>query len=1491
MKQLFHSLLFFLIILFQNHLYALTLSDDFENGSVNGWTNTQGVISPGGDIPTRVLELKNNTTNYKFYSFGASFANKPVQISIDFFGKEQIWNSFDPLTVYVYDTNTSSWKTLFTFPTTNATPISNTYDYNTTTDNRGNALIAIFPATRDTLKTLYIDNIKVTLLIDDNFKGRPFTERYKQTLYGNMTTIGNTILVTPSNQSNDVCDSYTNGTYLSNATNSNDSYELCAYYADNSVSFPTTKARLEIPSTIKSIKWVGLYWQALVKKNEDLSNMAVRIKHSNATEYSAPFGADVLDSYTSTLTPDYTNYSAFKDVTAYFRDNNYTTGDVTVGNIPVVEGKIDTIGTYGAWTLVYIYEDTNATLKNFAVYDGWEQLGPLNNQIDITVSGFFTPKNPPNGIKSNLSVFVAEGDKKISQDSLEAQNQTISNLFYTTLSTNFDSSITPATLTRTPNPTNNQGIDIRNYELGTNGYDILNKGQSEITFRFKSLQDTSFLSNVAYDRYFPSMIAFAADVYTPEICYDYTVSIGDSIPVDAPNRDINTSSYGIDVLKIQFLIRSEEADFNYINSKARIKFVNPNRTLTYNENYSEMSPPNTNIYYTYTGAAPLGGHTEIESNRSIGQIAIGGGVIGNTSNDGGELLPNEITYGKLGYDIAPSTEADPRLITHFDLYFNTTINFGTPANPSYVDFEFNTATTDRDSPSYIPRCATNVAYDPVVVGFNVERANCSSPGSAQCSSLPTQIVDRNYTVDIIAYQGGVNNTGSNTLLDEDFNGTLEIEIIDADNFDNNSSVGYDVTCETPKAKGEGVLVDFPNVNGTGKLTISPVDLNLAPRLAIRNAAFRLWIISYKDANNTKQAVLHDCTNKTDDNCFEKVYQTIKGETNTTLCDSECITNKTGTCYLCLKNLFATPICSRDNFSIRPQSFYIEISDDNQKNHNITPIDLANNTQNTTGTNAINVAAGYDYHIAINATTFQGSNIRALGYFSDSEYVYRDDIQTLNSSSSTFAALEFADNATCYDTNHSTFALTFADGTLTGDTHFRYENAGRYTLWLNDSNWTLVDHQDYPLKPFPNEKDCEDNITTPSSANLVPCTFTSTEGILQKIEAEVHPYRFSVSNISVVQRPADANYTYYNDFTDPYYANLTTNPIRTSVSYIGNIIARPANLVTGKTRLSNFTKGCAATDLLIDTNITVSPTTVDTDSISPLQRYLQCTSEVNTTCNTQTSGLNATITLTKEGFPDTIVSSGTTTINPGEARILLHTTFQKPKDDPIDPIIASYIDINVSAPDASHTADLQSGRVPTGRQTYNDINMTYYFAKITPERIVYEDVKESSILTPIYVDVYCSYSPSECNSTYNLTTTTKGKEEDNLVWYSATMFDSTQDGLTDLAVSTLFGEAASPQIAINNGTPNNRVTDVAFDDTDSSQKDVNISLSGSGRPSTVDISIEPQGPWLRFNPDDPNGYPHYRVKFIGDSTWSGVGNTGFTTEATANDNANSSRLNW
>lgn len=348
-----------------------------------------------------------------------------------------------------------------------------------------------------------------TGLIDND---RDFCLRKQTVVFGDMVTIGNTVVVAPNPQPSSpnqetYCSGYSEGSFFTDVVSGTDNQELyiCSYKTDTYIN--ETSAEL-ITSAGSTIKWAGLYLQSVVRDSNtsDLINMDVKIK--NGSDAYVDAGTPTVinhGDYQTTNGRDYDNYSAFIDVTNVLTSNGWRDGVYTVANVPVTTDSLyDTseIGKYGAWSLIVIYEETSLPLKSISVYDGWKQITYSNSET-ITVDNFYTPTTGT--IDSEVSIFTAEGDKYRTGDRFRVGTTDIG-----TADNAFDAGI-QSTGTRTPSLVNNQGIDIKTYQIGTSGYNLLTNSQNSISFSLSTVSP--------YDYFYPAMLAFSTEVYHPRMCY------------------------------------------------------------------------------------------------------------------------------------------------------------------------------------------------------------------------------------------------------------------------------------------------------------------------------------------------------------------------------------------------------------------------------------------------------------------------------------------------------------------------------------------------------------------------------------------------------------------------------------------------------------------------------------------------------------------------------------------------------------------------------------------------------------------------------------------------------------------------------------------------------------------------------------------------------------------------------------------------------------
>ena len=235
---------------------------------------------------------------------------------------------------------------------------------------------------------------------------------------------------------------------------------------------------------------------------------------------------------------------------------------------------------------------------------------------------------------------------------------------------------------------------------------------------------------------------------------------------------------------------------------------------------------------------------------------------------------------------------------------------------------------------------------------------------------------------------------------------------------------------------------------------------------------------------------------------------------------------TDTCYNYLRKNYATYICSRDNFSIRPKGFRVNIQDDDEGNA-AKPSDIVSNNGNIDDNDAA-LAAGYIYRLGLKALAFDNNAI-ALGYYNER---YKDE-ELKDVPLKDAIALAFNDNTSaCNDTNTTTYNYPMQNGQITSDHNgteeFSFDNVGQYNFWIDDTKWTRVDQKDYEYKTtFGGDKkdDCIPNSTAWQTGVQAGC---STQSILgddngyNNVRLQFNPYGFDLNSVNMTNSPDNAN---------------------------------------------------------------------------------------------------------------------------------------------------------------------------------------------------------------------------------------------------------------------------------------------------------------------------------------------------------------------------------
>ena len=252
---------------------------------------------------------------------------------------------------------------------------------------------------------------------------KTFEEIFNQNLYGKMLLIGNSSLC---KNSNGICSDPLSSTNNDINMMNND------FDDDNATTVNSSGAYLDVPEG-KEVVFAGLFWQGYMVGWSDTDKekgRTIKYKHENDTyqlENNASMNWVYFDS-------NRFYYQGYKNITNYVKSKGG--GYYWVGDIATTTGQ-PIGGSFGAWSLVVVYEDDTQEFKNITLFRGYQAFAGttdinnaksyaqmhncsvsntgVGNSVSSALSGFLTPKE--NDVNSTLAIFAGEGDIGISGDS------------------------------------------------------------------------------------------------------------------------------------------------------------------------------------------------------------------------------------------------------------------------------------------------------------------------------------------------------------------------------------------------------------------------------------------------------------------------------------------------------------------------------------------------------------------------------------------------------------------------------------------------------------------------------------------------------------------------------------------------------------------------------------------------------------------------------------------------------------------------------------------------------------------------------------------------------------------------------------------------------------------------------------------------------------------------------------------------------------------
>lgn len=330
--------------------------------------------------------------------------------------------------------------------------------------------------------------------------------------------------------------------YTNDGSNSNNS--KMSFYklpGDPSSIKNSSSANLELPTGANrdctKIVYAGLYWSGrgdnnLMTLSNGLVKNKIKIKLPGKTTYEELETSDIHFGG-SDVGGMYTGYIDITDKVRNLNENSW--GTYSVADVATTVGNGGSIGYYGGWGIVIIYENPTMKWKDITVFDGfsqiahdgakecirWNNSGRCAQEVNKTtfgeleVTGFKASQT--GDVRIKMGMMAGEGDRSIQGDVFDILKKTPSNpsnsdwyrLSHSSNSENdfFNSSILTGGNQRVPNLLNNYGMDVVMFDLPNANNQIIANNQTRTKFRFGTTQDTYIIYN----------IVFAVDAYVPEI--------------------------------------------------------------------------------------------------------------------------------------------------------------------------------------------------------------------------------------------------------------------------------------------------------------------------------------------------------------------------------------------------------------------------------------------------------------------------------------------------------------------------------------------------------------------------------------------------------------------------------------------------------------------------------------------------------------------------------------------------------------------------------------------------------------------------------------------------------------------------------------------------------------------------------------------------------------------------------------------------------------
>lgn len=573
-------------------------------------------------------------------------------------------------------------------------------------------------------------------------------------------------------------------------------------------------------------------------------------------------------------------------------------------------------------------------------------------------------------------------------------------------------------------------------------------------------------------------------------------------------------------------------------------------------------------------------------------------------------------------------------------------------------------------------------------------------------------------------------------------------------------------------------------------------------------------------------------------CDSNAYYGNCGGKKTTISPSKYNTDYG--CAQCLADATAPDMDIR--FSVRPKDFSLKVPE---------------------WQNGLN-KAGVDYPVDLNATTGDPADTTSDYYNTTLEgYEHPEAIAVI--------IPEIDPSLSCPDESNDSQTITFTHGY--SSSAINYHNVGNVKLVIMDQNWTAIDQNDSTCIMDSNETN---PVLDPEARGRVGCMIKTEKSMI------FVPDHFNI-DANLTDHNEITNFTYLHDINA--YENDDNYSMSASLTVDIKAMGGDDNVTT------NYMETCYAKD----TNLTLVLDSTDitypgaTPAVTHFLYYNPV--EYDGTANSGEGNYSfptpITSPITVPSLPIENVAATFPDDAPdgnGTTHIEYKLNFDRKVDLVVNPFKMDLSDLDI----------IDTDGVEAGAVTISDKNVTYYYARSRASKFFYEDITTSSTPTPIIIDVYCDLLTTECSDMGIDTVLGVIDEED---WFVSMGHTANDGNITLMVGDPLIEGSGSPTV---NGETNPNPADITVWNNGIANS-VTVDTNGANVPLTVPMELvrETDTPtptiytneWLVYNPDDPIPLsPFYKVRFIGDSAWTGVGDTGYVVDINAS-KKKSKRMDW